>query len=155
MHLEQFQVGDRRFLFVRILTGSDFDIEMQCFYPTLVWNTVPGVAVEEVSAVIRTLYASGCRYVVAGGVDCERWHDIADEEFVAQFPSEPEQDENFVMTSWHAGESPADVAFFFVNSTNFDHHEFKRFVVLQFGEDSLVESQLKEEVRKAASPSAG
>ena len=59
------------------------------------------------------------------------------------------------MTSWHEGESPEDVAFFFVNTTNFDRHNFKRFVVLQFGEDSMIESQLKQEVRKAAGPSAG
>jgi len=155
MRIEQFQVGDRRFSYICILSASDFEIEMQGFYPALVCNTAPAVGVEEISALIRALYISGCRYVVAGGVNCERWHDIADEEFVPQFPSQTEQDKNFVMTSWHEGESPEDVAFFFVNTTNFDRHNFKRFVVLQFGEDSMIESQLKQEVRKAAGPSAG
>jgi len=59
------------------------------------------------------------------------------------------------MTSWHEGESPEDVTFFFVNNTNFENHDFKRFVVLQFGEDSMVESQLKQGIRKWAGRPAG
>ncbi len=155
MHTQQFQIGDRLFLYSRILSASKFKIEKQGFYPALVWNTVPSVAIREIIEIIRVLYSSGCRYVVAGGVDCEQWHDIADEEFIAQFPNQGQQDEDFVMTSWHTSESPEDVAFFFVNHTNFDHHDFKRFVVVQFGDDSTIESQLKQGVRKAAGPSAG
>ncbi len=155
MHTEQFQVGDRQFFYSCIHSQSDLEIETQSFYPALVWNSEPGVAVEQITAVIRKLYTSGCRYVVAGGVNCERWHDIADEEFVSQFVSDADQDENFVMTSWHEGESPEDVTFFFVNNTNFENHDFKRFVVLQFGEDSMVESQLKQGIRKWAGRPAG
>lgn len=34
----------------------------------------------------------------------------------------------------HADESPDDVAFFFVLNTNFNEHDFKRFLVLHVGD---------------------
>src|SRR5262249_5008421 len=55
-----------------------------------------------VAAAILTRLAKGNRYVG------EHLPHIADEQFLAQFPTEPERDANFVMTSWHAGESPED-----------------------------------------------
>lgn len=38
------------------------------------------------------------------------------------------------MTTWHADESPDDVAFFFVLNRNFNEHDFKRFLVLHVGD---------------------
>ena len=91
---------------------------------------------------MQRLIASGCRYIVADGTECERWHDIADEQFLAQFPTEPERDANFVMTSWHPAESPKDGILFLVYGTSFEEHDFKEFLVLQFGDDAMVESEL-------------
>ena len=53
------------------------------------------------------------------------------------------QDAHFLMTSWHANESPEDVTFYLVSTTNFEEHDFKELLILQFGEDSMIESQLK------------
>ena len=38
-----------------------------------------------------------------------------------------------VMTTSHSDESPDDVAFFFVYNTNFDDHDFVRYLVLHIG----------------------
>jgi len=132
----------RKFLYSRITSASALHPEMDGHYPALVWNTTPGVKTEEIASVMRRLIANGCRYIVAAGAECERWHDIADEQFFAQFPTEPERDANVVMTSWHAGESPEDVILFLVYGTNFEEHDFKEYLVLQFGDDDMVESQL-------------
>ena len=132
----------RNFLYSRITSASALHPEMHGQYPALVWNTTPGVKTEEIASVMHRLIANGCRYIVAAGTECERWHVIADEQFLAQFPTEPERDANFVMTSWHAGESPEDVILFLVYGTNFEEHDFKEFLVLQFGDDDMVEWQL-------------
>ena len=139
---------NRKFLYSRITSASALQPEMHGQYPALVWNTMPGVKTQEIASVMLRLIANGCRYIVAAGTECERWHDIADEQFLAQFPTEPERDANFVMTSWHAGESPEDVLLFLVYGTNFEEHDFKEFLVLQFGNDDMVESQLNAAIAK-------
>lgn len=146
--IQHLPAGDRHFFYSRILSASDLSVEVEGLYPALIWNILPGVAPEEMAAVLQNLFSTGCRYIVAGGVDCERWHDIADKQLLIQFPTESEQDQNFVMTSWHTGESSEDVTLFFVNNTNFEDHDFRQFLVLQFGDDFAVESQLKARIRK-------
>ena len=133
---------NRKFLYSRITSASALQPEMHGQYPALVWNTMPGVKTEEIASVMQRLMANGCRYIVAAGTECERWHDIADDQFLAQFSTESERDANFVMTSWHVDESAEDVMLFLVYGTNFEEHDFKEFLVLQFGDDTMVESQL-------------
>jgi hypothetical protein len=133
---------NRKFLYSRITSASALQPEMHGHYPAVVWNTMPGVKTEEIASVMQRLIANGCRYIVAAGTECERWHDIADRQFLAQFPTESERDANFVMTSWHVDESAEDVMLFLVYGTNFEEHDFKEFLVLQFGDDTMVESQL-------------
>jgi len=132
----------RKFLYSRITSASALHPEMHGQYPALVWNTMRGVKTEEIASVMQRLIVNGCRYIVAAGTECKRWHDIADEQFFAQFPTEPERDANVVMTSWHAGESPEDVILFLVYGTNFEEHDFTEYLVLQFGDDDMVESRL-------------
>lgn len=52
-----------------------------------------------------------------------------------------------MMTSWHSGEVIEDVAFFFVNNTNYDEHDFRDFLVLQIGDDPATETALIAAVR--------
>lgn len=40
-----------------------------------------------------------------------------------------------VMTSWHADESEEAVLFFAFNCTNFEKHNFKKFLVLVIGHE--------------------
>ena len=120
-------------------------------FPCLIWDHGSRLSDEERSAVARALLDSGCRYAVCGGECCERWHDAVDEAFVMQHlgDSEDVRDAVFVMTSWHDGESPNDVAFFFVLNTNFDDHYFTRYLVLHVGFGKARE-QVDAAVRKYA-----
>ena len=59
------------------------------------------------------------------------------------------QDAAHVMTTWHTGEPPDEVAFFFVCNTNFDDHDFKRYLVIHIGSGPFAE-ELETAVRKYA-----
>lgn len=85
--------------------------------------------------VVGALINSGCRYLVCGGVDCERWHDDADVAFAA-LEASSDTDVPFVMTTWHHDESVEDVAFFATYCTNFDDHDFTCLLVLVVGKAS-------------------
>ena len=56
--------------------------------------------------------AIGCLYVVAWGVDCEKWHDSVDWAVLEVFKFGDIPDERFVMTTWHSDE-PISEAFWF------------------------------------------
>jgi hypothetical protein len=104
-------------------------------YPCLIWDHVGSWSIEQVGAIATALLTDGCRYAVCGGSRCERWHDTIDEIFVQMHLDQPEAvlDAEHVMTSWHDGELPDEVAFFFVLNTNFDDLDFDRFLVLHIG----------------------
>ena len=53
------------------------------------------------------------------------------------------------MTTWHTGETADEVAFFFALNTNFDNHEFTRYLVLHVGTGPARE-ELDAAVRKYA-----
>jgi len=104
---------------------------------------------------LESLLDGGCRYLVCGGDDCEWWHDVADELFVAKYlnSSGAKREDNHVMTTWHANEAPEDVAFFFVFNTNFDDITFSRFLVLNLGSEaelSVVDARVQEQARTLA-----
>ena len=41
-----------------------------------------------------------------------------------------------LMTTWHNEESVEDVAFFAADCTNFDEHDFRKYLILIVGNDS-------------------
>jgi len=121
-------------------------------FACLLWNHSVERDVDAASALLSSLIDSGCRYIVCAGLDCEWWHDAADELFVAKYLDAPdeERERNHVMTTWHAQESPDDVAFFFAFNTSFDDVSFDRFLVLHLGDgpdidavDSAVHAQAR------------
>jgi hypothetical protein len=120
-------------------------------YPCLIWDHDGGFTHVERRAVAKTLLEAGCRYAVCGGLNCEAWHDAVDIEFVERHLHDAEdvRDAVHVMTTWHEGESPDDVAFFFVLNTNFDYHDFGRYLVLHVG-GGPAKAQLDAAVRKYA-----
>lgn len=63
------------------------------------------------SAVCNWLVASGCRYFMAWGRECERWHDFMDEVYLAIWNFEP-PDDALLMTTWHADQALAEVFWF-------------------------------------------
>jgi hypothetical protein len=54
----------------------------------------------------------GSLYVIAWGMDCEKWHDSVDWAVLEDFDYGDIPDERFVMTTWH-DEEPLSEAFWF------------------------------------------
>lgn len=111
-------------------------------FACLLWNHSVERDVAAAGALLGSLIDSGCRYLVCAGLDCVWWHDLADELFVAKYLDAPdeERERNHVMTTWHAQESPDDVAFFFAFNTSFDAISFDRFLVLHLGDGPDVDA---------------
>lgn len=104
-------------------------------FPCLIWDHDGHFTREDRTIVARTLLQAGCRYIICGGMNCEAWHESVDEQFMLRCLNAPENvlQETFVMTTAREGETPDDAAFFFVRCTNFDHHDFKHYLVLHVG----------------------
>jgi hypothetical protein len=87
------------------------------------------------SAAAKSLLEAGCRYAVCAGINSEAWHDTVDAEGVmAQLHGGGDaRKPTLVMTTWHDGEQPDDVAHFFVLNTDFDEVDFTRYLVLHVG----------------------
>ncbi len=68
--------------------------------------------VTEISELACQLLEAGAVYVCTWGPDCERVHDIVDEERDARNTAETA----VVMTTWHSGESLADAIWFALHS---------------------------------------
>jgi hypothetical protein len=120
-------------------------------FPCLLWDHQGGSTASDRSALAKLLLEGGCRYAVCAGADCEAWHDAIDLEFVRMHSEAPEHviDAVHVMTTWHEGESADEVAFFFVMNTNFDAHDFDRYLVLHIGTSAAV-AKVDAAVRKYA-----
>ena len=116
-------------------------------YPCLIWDARGSRSVAELSRLSGALVASGLRYAVCGGVQCSRWHDAIDQTFIELELDGEEYESRFVMTSWHTDKSPDDVAFFFVYNTNFDRHDFTRYLVLMIDADPGVEQPTRPRAR--------
>ncbi len=61
------------------------------------------------------IVAIGSLYVIAWGVDCERWHDSIDWAVLDAFEFGDIPDERFVMTTWHSNE-PISEAFWYAGN---------------------------------------
>jgi hypothetical protein len=120
-------------------------------FPCLRWDHDGSFTDAERSAIAKALLEAGCRYAVCGSTNCEAWHLAFDMEFVEAHLNDPDEvrDSVHVMTTSHNGESPDDVAFFFVLCTNFDDHEFRRYLVLHVG-SGPAKVQIDAAVRKYA-----
>ena len=77
------------------------------FVVIVVWDA-RGASAEEVSHLARRLLDAGAVYVCAWGPDCERVHDIVDEER----DTAGHDAEGIVMTTWHEHESLAEALWF-------------------------------------------
>lgn len=120
-------------------------------FPCVIWDHDGRFTEAQRGEVARRLLQAGCRYAVCGGQNCESWHDAVDEEFVQQHMNDTATtlDAAHVMTTWHAGESPDDVALFFVLNTNFGDHDFDHYLVLHIG-DGQAKAEVDAAVRRYA-----
>ena len=124
-------------------------------FPCLVWDHHGGWPREARVEFARTLIHGGCRYAVCAGNEAEQWHLAFDLAFVQDHGDEPEDSwaGKFVMTTEHGGETPDEVAFFFVLNTNFEEHDFKNYLLLHLGTGSQAPA-IEEAVKTYAKPAA-
>ncbi|MFN0138248.1 MAG: hypothetical protein ACKVS9_19260 [Phycisphaerae bacterium] len=122
-------------------------------YPCLLWDHVGSWRSHDRAALARAILATDCRYAVCGGVTRSQWHDELDLAFVDTVPVD-QSDARFMMTSWHTNESPLEVAWFFAMNTNFDDHDFTKFLVIELGMPER-STMILEAVVRAATDSAG
>lgn len=120
-------------------------------FPCMIWDHDGHLAEAQRAEVARHLLQAGCRYAVCGGQNCDAWHVAVDVEFTRPCGDDPGEtlDDVHIMTTSHAGESPDDVAFFFVLNTNFGDHYFERYLVLHVG-DGQAKAEVDAAVRRYA-----
>jgi len=90
----------------------------------LAWDA-RDVEAKRIASLARKLLDSGAVYVCVWGPDCERVHDIVDEEDIGLNP--PDTDDRVVMTTWHAKEPLAEAIWFVLhNSSPHQGYESRR-----------------------------
>jgi hypothetical protein len=101
-------VSKRDLFVLDIPTSAHLPAELSLTTPRFVcliaWDA-RRASVDEISRVAVDLLRHGAVYVCSWGPDCERVHDIVDEERVGVNPSSGAS--GIVMTTWHAKESLA------------------------------------------------
>jgi hypothetical protein len=102
-------VSKRDLFVLEIAAAEDLPAVLPLTTPRFVclvaWDA-RNASVDEISRVACGLLRQGAVYVCAWGPNCERVHDIVDEEHVGPNPSSNAS--NVVMTTWHANESLAE-----------------------------------------------
>jgi hypothetical protein len=81
----------------------------------------------------RWLVASGCRYLLAWGKDCEAWHDMVEDAALEAYDYEDVPDEHQVVATWHEDEERDEVFWFAKHRAVHPSHSFKATVILDIG----------------------
>ena len=141
-------------LFVALRAEQPAEVKVPAFpgpFPCLIWDHLGLLVEAERRSIAACLLDAGCRYAVCGGANCSEWENAVDFEYIARHLAEPDEalDESHVMTTSHKNEDIDDVAFFFVQNTNFDNHDFRNYLILHVGASRLV-ALLEDAVRKHA-----
>ncbi len=82
---------------------------------------------DEVSA---WLVGSGCRYMMAWGLDCASWDETVDHANLQQFGYGEIPEKDFVFTTWHENDSLEEVFFFAKYAARHPAHELKNLVLV-------------------------
>lgn len=102
-------------------------------YVCILFANDPSITPQERSDMSRRLVETGCRYAVCAGHECSAWDDAVDWACLEMDQNFSPPDKSLVMTSWHADDSVAEVVHFGLMCTNFDQHDFRRYLVLSIG----------------------
>jgi hypothetical protein len=78
----------------------------------------------------RWLVASGCRYLLAWGKDCEAWHDMVEDAALEAFDYEDVPEEHAVIATWHEDEEREEVFWFAKHRAVHPSHTFKATVIV-------------------------
>ena len=115
-----------------------------CPYPVLIWDGLGGWSEHERSGLLHAVLDTDCRYAVCGGVGCEQWHDDLDQVFIMRYlDDESARESHFLMTTWHTGQSPEEVAFYFAHSADSERDDFTRFLIVHVGTDAGLAARLE------------
>ena len=80
--------------------------------------------------VSRWLVESGCRYMMAWGIDCSSWDDSVDYADLERHDYREIPESEFVMTTWHENESLEDVFWFAKHCALHQVHDLSDTIVL-------------------------
>lgn len=113
----------RNIFLISVSSIKEFDITrlaQNSKYFTLFIANSEEVIIEEYSKKAKKLIESGLIYLCAWGEECEKIHDIFDEEnVIMEINQEIETDnDNVIMTTWHQDESLKEALYFFLMDTS-------------------------------------
>jgi len=115
-HLGRDDVTERDLFMIELDRIDDLPDDLQlpsryfaCF---LAWDA-SGVSHDVIGAVAQKLVRQGAVYFCTWGSDCERVHDIIDEERVRVDPT----GESVIMTTWHRDERLSEAMWFLLHCT--------------------------------------
>ena len=115
-----------------IVTGSRY-------FAALIVGDATSVSVQEIGQLARSLLDAGCVYFCCWGPDCERVHDVIDEEYASDGIT-VHDDESTIMTTWHNGDSLEEAVWFALNSAFPDDRFFEEcraVVAICIGDESM------------------
>lgn len=147
---------DRTYYFTRISAPEELGVPPGAgvAYGCLLWDSEGGWSIEERGAVVERLIEVGCRTIACGGHDCELWHHLADETVAFLNATSRHGREEFVMTTWHTGETPHEVAFYVTSAAQVEEPSLSEYLVLEIGGASSCTEELISAVRRYSSPAS-
>ncbi|WP_229413590.1 DUF7684 family protein [Massilia violaceinigra] len=101
------------------------------------------VSPEWQSQVSDWIVKSGCRYMIAWGVDCSSWDDAVDMANIEAFDFGDIPDQHFIPTSWHADDPIEDVFGFCKYDAVHPVVELKQTVLLHIADAANEEALLQ------------
>jgi hypothetical protein len=113
---------ERDIILISISNIEEFDFkalpQLSRYFTLFIANNKE-VITEKYSTKADELIKSGLVYLCTWGNDCERIHDIVDEEIVSLEIEQTRNvnDDNVIMTTWHNKESLKDALWFFLKNT--------------------------------------
>jgi len=98
----------------------------------------------------RSLVDSGCLYTMAWGLDCSLWDDSVDYATIEKFGEGGIPDDQFVMTTWHTGDTLEEVVRFAKMDavSSYTDDSLTDLLVLDFRDESRAEA-IEELFKKA------
>ena len=101
------------------------------------------ISAAEQSLLSTQIVQSNCKYAVCAGHQCATWDLSIDIAYLETDPDLSPPEDEFVMTTWHEGEPLEEVLWFGFNLTNFDDHDFKKYLILLIGANESLENEVE------------
>jgi hypothetical protein len=126
------------FRFISPFDGQDFAL--------LLVGTDSISSAEEREFVCREIVRQGCRYAVCAGEQCELWHDLIDDAYLAESHDDSPSPDQMMMTTWHTQETLNEVVWHFRDCAISGEFRPRRWLVLIFGGDPELNHEIASRV---------